>query len=288
MSTPVPPQTASWMTHPGLRAGIIGSLLFLLVGFVSIVWVPYAIDTVDVGAAMQDPSWAHWLGTDHLGRDMVSMLMKGILTSFVISAIAVVIGATIGVPLGLMAAAWGGAAQWVTHATTDVLRVLPALVVAIVMTTLFGASAVNVMVAVGIANIPALAQAARAGAVAAARTDYVAAARLAGLTATEVVRRHIVPAVAGALAGQAILLLAFGILAEAGLSYIGLGTQPPAASLGLILKDAQTYGLLKPTLSLIPGIAIVLIVLAVTLTGNGTRTLIDPRLNRTGADRGAA
>ena len=96
-----------WFGHPSLRIGAIASLLFLLIGFVSIIWTPYPIEVISISNAMQDPSPAHWFGTDHLGRDMVSLVMKGTLTSFVVAAIAVAIGALIGVTLGLAAAAWG-------------------------------------------------------------------------------------------------------------------------------------------------------------------------------------
>src|ERR1041384_4064717 len=99
----------AWFKHPSLRIGAIASLVFLLIGFVSILWTPYPIETLSISNAMQDPSPAHWFGTDHLGRDMVSLVMKGTLTSFVVAAIAVAIGALIGIPLGLAAASWGGA-----------------------------------------------------------------------------------------------------------------------------------------------------------------------------------
>lgn len=277
-----------WDSNWSLRVGVIATLVFLLIGFVSVVWTPYPIELIDVGAAMQGPSGAHWLGTDHLGRDLVSLVMKGTLTSFVVAAIAVAIGAAIGVPLGLAAAAWGGPLEWVILRVSDFLFAFPALIIAILITTLFGPSAINAMIAVGIFNISVFARVARGGAMSIKTLDYLAAARLAGLNGWEIAWKHVFPNIVSLLIVQATIQLALGILAEASLSYVGLGTQPPATSLGLMLKDAQTYVLLKPSLALIPGISIVLIVVALNLAGDGLRDLLDPRLRRIGAARGAA
>jgi peptide/nickel transport system permease protein len=278
----------AWLRHPSLRIGIVATLAFLLIGFLSIVWTPYAIENINVGAAMQDFSPAHWLGTDHLGRDMLSLVMKGTLTSFIVAAIAVAIGALIGVPFGLAAASWGGPAEWAILRVNDFLFAFPALIIAILITTLFGPSAINAMIAVGIFNIPVFARVARGGALSLKTLDYVAAARLAGMGSLEIARRHILPNIASLIIVQATIQLAMGILAEASLSYVGLGTQPPATSLGLMLKDAQTYALLKPSLALIPGFTIILIVVALNLAGDGLRDLLDPRLRRIGAARGVA
>lgn len=277
-----------WFQHPTLSIGGIASLVFLLIAFVSIAWVPYPLETLNVGGAAQDPSLAHWFGTDHLGRDVLSLVMRGMLTSFIVGAVAVVIGAVVGIPLGLMAAAWGGAADWTVLAIDDFLIAFPALIVAILITAVFGPGAVNTMIAVGIFNIAAFARVTREGALKLKGLDYVGAARLAGMGAVEIARRHVVPALAGLLLVQALVQLALGVLAEASLSYVGLGTQPPATSLGLMLRDAQTYALLKPSLALIPGIAIVLIVLALNLAANGVRAQIDPILRRAGGPNGAA
>jgi len=278
----------SWFKHPSLRIGAIASLVFLLIGFVSVLWTPYPIETVSISNAMQDPSLAHWLGTDHLGRDMVSLVMKGTLTSFVVATIAVAIGAVIGIPLGLAAASWGGAGEWAILRVNDFLFAFPALIIAILITTLFGPSAINAMIAVGIFNIPVFARVARGGALSLKTLDYVAAARLSGMGPIEIARRHILPNIASLIIVQATIQLALGILAEASLSYVGLGTQPPATSLGLMLKDAQTYALLKPSLALIPGITIILIVIALNLAGDGLRDQLDPKLRRLGGARGVA
>ncbi len=281
-------ERSRWLRNPSLRIGIIASLLFLLLGFVSIVWTPYPIENINVGAAMQGFSGAHWLGTDNLGRDLLSLVMKGTLTSFIVAAIAVAIGGLVGVPLGLAAAAWGGPAEWTILRLNDFLFAFPALIIAMLITALAGPGAINAMIAVGIFNVPVFARVARGGALSLKTLDYIAAARLAGMGDLEIARRHLLPNIASLIIVQATIQLALGILAEASLSYVGLGTQPPATSLGLMLKDAQTYALLKPSLALIPGITIVLIVGALNLAGDGLRDLLDPRLRRIGLARGAA
>jgi peptide/nickel transport system permease protein len=278
----------TWLQHPSLRIGAIASLLFLLIAFVSIAWVPYPIENISVGSAMQDPSGAHWLGTDHLGRDIISMVMKGMLTSFVVAAVAVAIGAIVGLPLGYAAATWGGAGDWAIRRVNDFLLAFPALIIAILITAVFGPSAVNVMIAVGIFNIPFFARVARDGVLSFKSQGYVDAARLAGMGSADVARRHVFPAIAGLIIVQAATQLAVGILAEASLSYVGLGAQPPATSLGLMLRDAQTYALLKPTLAIVPGLILVLIVIALNLAAEGLRAELDPKLRRLGGLRGSA
>lgn len=282
------PGKQSWTQGAGLRVGAIGSLLFLLLSFTSIAWTPHPIEALNVGAALQDPGMLFWFGSDHLGRDVLSLLMKGILTSFVVAAVAVVIGAIIGVPLGLAAAVWGGPVAWLLDRVSDFLITFPALIIAILIAAVFGSGAIVVMIAFGIFSIPAFARVTREGWLRLHNRDYVAAARMAGMGTFEIARRHIAPSVAGLLLVQALTMLALGIIAEASLSYVGLGAQAPASSLGLMLKEAQPYAALKPMLAIIPGIAIVLIVIALNLTADGFREQIDPKLRRAGAANGPA
>lgn len=270
-----------------LRVGIVVSLLFLLLGFVSVVWTPYPAGTLDVVSAMQDPSGAHWLGTDQLGRDVVSLIMKGILTSFIVAAVAVAIGALIGVPLGLGAALLGPYADLLVGGIGAYLVALPAFVVAVLLAVLFGPSAATLMVGIGIANIVPLALATCHAMVKTSAYDYVAAARLAGAGGLDLVRRHTLPTIVGALIAQALVQLAFGIVAEAAFSYIGLGVQPPATSLGVLLRDAQAFGLAKPLLLIVPGLVIVLIALALNLTSSQLRSTVAAELIGED-DRGAA
>jgi len=276
------------MRHPSFAIGFVLSATLALIGIVSVVWTPFAIDNIEIARRFLGPGEMHWLGTDHLGRDMVSLLMAGTLTSFFVAISSVAIGAGIGVPLGLLAVTYGGAFQWLTLRLSDLIFAFPALIVAILITALFGPGAINAIVAIGIFNIPVFARVARGGALAIWTLDYVSAARLAGLNPMLIARRHLLPNIAGLIIVQATIQLSLGILAEAGLSYIGLGTQPPATSLGLMLRDSQSLFLLHPVLSILPGVAIALIVIGLNLMGDGLRDLLDPRLRAQGAVNVAA
>ncbi|AKR54312.1 peptide ABC transporter permease [Devosia sp. H5989] len=274
--------------HPSLVIGLVGTAIFLALALTSLFWTPYPIDQIDLARKFAGPSPEHWLGTDFFGRDMLSLVMAGTLTSFVVAAIAVAIGMVIGVPLGLIAAAWGGPVEWLVLRVNDFLFAFPAIITAILITALFGPGATNAMIAIGIFNIPVFARVARGGALSLKSLDYIGAARLAGMGNWEISLRHLLPNVASLLIVQATIQLALGILAEAGLSYVGLGTQPPATSLGLMLKDAQSIFLLHPWLTYVPGLSIVLIVISLNLAGDGLRDMLDPRLKREGLANAAA
>lgn len=270
--------------HPNLMIGLIGTILFALLGLVSLVWTPYPIAQIDIARRFLAPNAEHWLGTDNLGRDMASLVMSGTLTSFVVAALAVAIGAGIGVPLGLAAAAWGGPVEWLVLRFSDFLFAFPAIIIAILVTALFGPGAINAVLAIGLFNIPVFARVARGGALSIATLDFVAAGRLAGLGSAAIAYRHLLPNIMSLIIVQGTIQLSLGILAEAGLSYVGLGTQPPATSLGLMLRDAQSMFLIHPWLTLVPGVSIVLIVIALNIAGDGLRDAIDPRLRQVNAN----
>jgi peptide/nickel transport system permease protein len=273
--------------HPGLVVGLAMALVFALLGLVSLWWTPYPIEQIAVARRFLAPSAEHWLGTDNLGRDLLSLIMSGTLTSFLVAALAVAIGIGAGVPLGLAAAAWGGWIEWVVLRVSDVTFAFPSVVIAILIATLVGPGASNAIIAIGIFNIPVFARVARGGALTVATQDYVAAARLAGLGNWMISLRHLLPNVLSLIIVQGTIQLSLGILAEAALSYIGLGTQPPETSLGLMLRDAQSLFLIHPWLSIAPGMTIVLIVIALNIAGDGLRDAMDPRLRRQGLGHGA-
>lgn len=266
--------------HPSLALGLGATLLFAVMGLVSLAWTPYPITDISIARRFLGPDASHLLGTDHLGRDVLSLIMSGTLTSFVVGATAVAIGIGIGVPMGLAAALWGGPVEWLVLRISDLAFAFPSVIIAILIATLIGPGATNAVIAIGIFNIPVFARVARGGALALSSLDFLGAARLAGLSRPAIAWRHIVPNIMSLIIVQGTIQLSLGILAEAGLSYIGLGTQPPDTSLGLMLRDAQSLFLIHPSLSLIPGLAIVLIVVALNLAGDGLRDALDPRLRR--------
>lgn len=268
------------LANPSLATGLLASGLFPVVGIASLFWTPFPIDQIDIGRRFLGPTSDHWLGTDNLGRDMASLAMAGTWTSFLVAAVAVTIGMGIGVPLGLAAAAWGGPVEWLVLRLSDFIFAFPAVIVAILITTLVGPGASNAIIAIGVFNIPVFARVARGGALSVATLDFVAAGRLAGLGNAMIAWRHLLPNIMGLLIVQGTIQMSLGILAEAGLSYIGLGTQPPHTSLGLMLRDAQGLFLIHPWLTLVPGLAIVFIVIALNIAGDGLRDAIDPRLRQ--------
>jgi len=229
---------------------------------------------------MQGLSAAHPFGTDHFGRDILSMIMIGARNSIAVAIVAVVIGMGIGVPLGCWAASRGGFIDEALMRINDVVFAFPALLSALMITAIFGPGAVNAIIAIGIFNIPVFARVARAGALSIWPREYILAARAAGKGSTRITIEHIVPNIASMLLVQGTIQFALGILAEAGLSYLGLGAQPPMVSWGRMLFDAQTRMAMAPHLALFPGLAIVLTVLGLNLLGDGLRDALDPRLRR--------
>ena len=280
----------NWQTfrqHPNLAIGLAAATVFALMGLVSLWWTPYPIADIAIARRFLGPGPEHWLGTDHLGRDMLSLVMSGTLTSFVVATLGVLIGVGIGVPMGLAAVAWGGAVEWLVLRISDLTFAFPAVIVAILIAALAGPGETNAIIAIGVFNVPVFARVARGGALSIATQDFVAAARLAGLGNAAIALRHLLPNIMSLLIVQGTIQLSLGILAEAGLSYIGLGTQPPATSLGLMLRDAQSLFLIHPWLSVMPGLTIVLIVIALNVAGDGLRDAMDPRLRHEGLSHGA-
>lgn len=262
----------------GLILGAALSLAALLAAGLSLVWTPYDMGALDIAGKLRGPSAAHWLGTDHFGRDIASMLMAGARTSIAVAVVAVGIGMAVGVPLGLIAAARAGG--WLEEAImrgNDLIFAFPSLVIAILITAVFGPSAVNAILAIGIFNIPVFARVARGGALGLWTLDYIRAARVAGKGAARISVEHILPNIANLLIVQGTIQFSLGILAEAGLSYVGLGAQPPTPSWGRMLAEAQTMVTLAPHVALFPGLAIVLTVLGLNLLGDGLRDALDPR-----------
>ncbi len=260
--------------------GFVITALIALMALVSFFWTPHDVINLTVANRMQPISAQHWFGTDHFGRDILSLIMMGARNSIAVAFVAVGIGMGIGVPLGCWAAARGG---WIDEALmrfNDVVFAFPALLSAIMITAIFGPGAVNAIVAIGIFNIPVFARVARAGAMALWPREYVLAARASGKSATLITIEHIMPNIASILLVQGTIQFALGILAEAGLSYLGLGAQPPMTSWGRMLFDAQTRMMVAPHLAIFPGLAIVVTVLGLNLLGDGLRDVLDPRLRR--------
>ena len=255
-------------------------LVILLTALVALMWTPYPPSKLDILHKLAKPSAAHWLGTDAFGRDVMSMIMAGTQTSLSVSLIAVTLGAGIGVPLGALASSAGGWVDALIMRSSDLAFAFPALLTAIMITAITGPGAGNAMLAIALFNIPVFARVTRGAALAVRELDYVQAARATGRGEFSIMARHVLPNISAVLLVQITIQFALGILAEAGLSYLGLGTQPPQPSWGRMLNDAQTFIFRAPQLAIFPGMAITLAVLGLNLLGDGLRDLLDPRLSQ--------
>lgn len=258
----------------------LSAIVVVIIGGAAIVavwWTPYPVDGVDIAQRFAATSLAHPLGTDHYGRDVVSMLMAGARTSLGVAAGAIALGVGIGAPLGLAAAASGRFTGVLLMRASDVVFAFPALIVAAILSTFYGPGALNALIAIGVFNIPVFLRLTAAAARRVLALDFIDAARLAGKGEARIAVEHVAPLVAPIVLTQASTQFAVAILAEAGLSYVGLGAQPPAVSWGRMLADAQTLMALAPQLAIWPGLAIALSVLAVTTLGEGLNRRFDPR-----------
>ena len=269
------------LTNRALVIGLALSLIFVGAALISFIWVPQDVGAMDIPNKMKPPSAAHPLGTDHFGRDILSMIMVGARTSIAVAVVAVVIGMGLGVPLGLAAAARRGSLlDEVIMRGNDLVFAFPSLLIAIMITAVFGPSALNAIIAIGIFNIPVFARLTRGAALSLWTRDYVLAARVAGKGAVRISAEHILPNVTNLLIVQGTIQFSLGILAEAALSYVGLGAQPPIPSWGRMLADSQTMISIAPHMAIFPGMAILLTVLGLNLMGDGLRDLFDPRIRR--------
>ncbi len=279
MQGPEPFMRRAWR-HPSFVLGGVLVLLLVVCAGLSFFWSPYPVGDIDIPNKLALPSAAHWMGTDSLGRDIGSLLLVGSQNSLLVGFIAVGMGLGVGVPLGLLAAARRGWVDEVIMRASDFTFAFPALLSAIMLTAIHGPGLVVSIVAIGIFNIPVFARITRAAAQAVWSRDYTAAARAAGKGPLAITWHHVFPNIASVLIVQATIQFAIAILAEAALSYLGLGTQPPQPSWGRMLNEAQSQMFQAPLLAVYPGVAIALAVLGLNLLGDGLRDLLDPKLAR--------
>lgn len=262
--------------------GVIGGGIVLLVLFVALLaplLIPEAWATqMDMRARLAGPSLAHPLGTDQLGRDLFYRVLLGAQTSIMIAGTAVLMSLLIGLPLGVISGYFGGWIDNVLMRLVDTLLAFPALLLALTISAVLGPNLTNTIIAIGIAFTPYLARIIRGEALRVAQMPYVEAARAAGTTDLMMILRHILPNIMPPIIVQATISLAFAILAEAGLSFLGLGTQPPDASWGLMIQASRDYLDIAPWTALVPGAAVALTVLGLNMFGDVLRDVLDPRI----------
>jgi len=254
---------------------------FLLAcAIVSLFWTPGEVYDIVIANRFLPASASHWFGTDQFGRDIASLLMTGTQNSITVGVVAVSIGLFTGVTLGLTASAQRGWVEELIMRISDFSFAFPAILSAIMITAILGPGGVNSIIAIGIYNIPVFARLTRGSANAIWTREYVMAARAAGKGKFRITLEHVLPNILSIIIVQVTIQFAIAILAEAALSYLGLGTQPPNPSWGRMLNEAQSLMFFQPMQAIYPGVAIALAVFGLNLLGDGLRDVLDPRLSR--------
>jgi peptide/nickel transport system permease protein len=262
------------------RTAVVGAALiglFVLMAVAAPLLAPYDPLANDWLALRQAPSWAHPMGTDDLGRDVLSRVIWGAQTSLLAGVLSVLLALAIGTPFGMLAGYLGGVVDLVISRITDAVLACPQLMLAIALAIFMGASLLNATVAIGLSTVPIFVRLARGQTLQIKAEAYIEAARAVGNSGWRIVALHILPNLIAPLIVQCTLSIAVAIIAEAGLSFLGLGRQPPAPSWGTMLTVGRNYISTAPWLSIWPGLCICLAVLGFNLVGDGLRQALDPR-----------
>ncbi|CAN7155627.1 ABC transporter permease [Bradyrhizobium sp. LjRoot220] len=261
----------------GAVAGLIIIALFVLLSLFAPLIIPYDPIATSWSLVRKPPTWQHWFGTDDLGRDILARVVYGARASLMAGAISVGIALGIGVPLGLLSGYRGGFIDGLISRITDAMLACPFLILAIALAAFLGPSLGNAMIAIGISATPIFVRLTRGQVMAVKVEDYIEAARAMGNPRWRIALFHILPNIMPALLVQATLSIAAAIIAEAALSFLGLGQQPPSPSWGSMLNAAQRFLTNAPWMAIWPGLAIFLVVLSFNLVGDGLRDALDPR-----------
>lgn len=290
-AAPTPAQSTRWAAlkkavkrSPSLSVGAGIILLLVIVAILAPVLSPYDPNQIGTKAVLAGPSWQHPFGTDNLGRDLLSRVLYGYRISLKIAFAATITSLLIGVPLGMFA---GYIGSWTDNAIMRVLDVFfafPTILLAIALISVFGSSTWVLIFSIGTIYVPYIARVARGSTLALKRELFIEGARARGASDLRLIMRHILPNSSGALLVQASLMLGYGILIEATLSFLGLGTAPPAPSLGRMLADGRDYMTENPAIVIFPGLAIAIAVLSFNLIGDGIRDWVDPRRRPRGGE----
>jgi ABC-type dipeptide/oligopeptide/nickel transport system permease subunit len=265
------------LRRPLAVAGLVVALAFVLIAIFAPVLAPYDPGASDFTAALQGPSAKHLLGTDELGRDILSRLIWSARVSMEAGVFSTLLALAIAVPIGLAAGYYRGWIDPVISRVTDVLLAFPFLILAVGLAAIFGPSLANATIALCVASVPLLIRVARGEALALREEDFVRAAVANGAGDRRILGRHILPNMASTLIVQATVLIPTAIIGEAVLSYLGVGVQPPTPSWGVMLVDGQNFISKEPRLVILPGLCIFLATLSFNLLGDGLRDMLDPR-----------
>jgi peptide/nickel transport system permease protein len=265
----------------GRRVVIFGFVIILLLIFTAIfapLLAPYNPYEIDLASALQHSNSNHWLGTDEIGRDVLSRLIYGTRTSLMVGFVAVGVAAAIGVTLGLVSGYFGGWLDTIIMRLIDALMAIPGLVLALVFAAMLGGGLKNIMIAIGVAMVPTYCRLMRGQVLSVKSFDFILAAHSLGAKDIRIMLRHILPNCLPPLIVLVTLQLGMAILTEAGLSFIGIGISPPGAAWGSMVNEGYAFLQMNPVLSFAPGLSIMVVVLAFNLVGDGLRDALDPRL----------
>lgn len=262
-----------------LGAAFLG--LALLMALAGALATPYDPLALDFAARLAPPSWAHWLGNDQFGRDVLSRLLSAAATSLLLAVLAVLLALAIGVPLGAVSGYFGGVLDRAIMTVVDAIMALPGLLLALALMAALGPSKWGVSLALGLAYSPSVIRVVRGAALSVREKEYVEASRAMANAHGFTVLRHVIPNCVGPVTVLATALFANAILAESALSFLGLGVPPPSPSWGGMLSDARAYVGAAPWLAVFPGVAIAVTLLGVNLVGDAVRDRLDPRMATT-------
>lgn len=274
-SPSAPRRRTSRTGRAGLIIGVVLLSAVALAALISLFWLPYPVDDTS-GGRLEGASWQHWLGTDRLGHDIATRVLIGARIALTVGAGAALIASIIGISFGLLAALSRGWFDDVASSILDVLIAFPTLLLAMLMVAVGGASLLTVTVAIGLSASAVIARLTRILTSRVLREQYVVAARTSGVGTLGIVWRHVLPNIWPFLIVNVAVLFGSAVLAEAGLSYLGLGTPPPNASWGRLLLDAQATFTTQPLGAIAPGVAIVVLVIGANLLSDGLRAVVDP------------
>ena len=277
MQSPARLAVRRFFRRPAAVFGLFVITSFVLLALLAPFVAPFNPTQTSWTLIRKAPSWAHWMGTDENGRDVLSRVIWGARASLLAGVISVCIASGVGVPVGLLAGFVGGKVDAVIGRIIDAMLAAPFLILAIALAAFLGPSLQNAMIAIGITATPIFVRVSRAATMDAATNDYVEAARALGNPPWRVAFRHVLPNIVPPIMVQATLAIAGAIIAEASLSFLGLGQQPPAPSWGSMLNSAQRFLTQAPWLAIFPGAAIFLAVFSFNLIGDGLRDALDPR-----------
>lgn len=273
-------RVTSWRLLLSNPVTMVSAVLLAAVATIAVAaqWIaPYGVNDVDVPSALQGPSAQHWFGTDELGRDVLSRVLVAVQASMQVAVVSVAFAVVVGVTVGVVAGYRGGWVDTVFMRVVDVMFAFPVLLLALAIVAILGPGITTTMLAIGVVYTPIFARVARASTLSVRVEPYVAVSRTMGTGHGYILARHVLPNIAGPLIVQTSLSLAFAILSEAALSFLGLGIQPPEPSLGRMIFDSQGFVTLAWWMAVFPGAAIFVIVLAFNLFGDGLRDVLDPK-----------